>query len=187
MGYEITEVGRDYCVIQSFSAEQEENITISIRKCFFLVKEMQELIQEEMTYKKGEKEDKIRALNENVRKLTNYAIRITSKTVHDNNIIQYNMLIFTNLHLYSMKLTYMYQQLQREKKVSTSTHDMFNDLFSLFEVFYDAYYKQQLPFVHQFLQRKEKMVKELDALIDKGNGKILLQISMAIPFLHHSI
>lgn len=187
IGYEITDVEKDYCVIQSFSAEQEDNIAISIRKCFFLIREMQELIQEEMTYKKGDNDHKIKALNENVRKLTNYAIRTTSKTVHDNNIIQYNALLFSNLYLYSIKLTYIYQQIGKEKRIMPNTREIMNNLCSLFDIFYDTYYKQQLSLAHQFLQHKEKLVKELDTFIDKGNGKILLQISMAMRCLHDSI
>lgn len=187
IGYEITDIGKDYCVIQSFSAQEEENIAISIRKCFFLIKEMQELIEEEMKYQKGENENKIKVLNENVRKLTNYAIRTTSKTVHDNNVIQYNALIFSNLYLYSIKLMYLCQHIKKEKKILPSTREMTNHLFSLFEMFYETYYKLQLPLAHQFLQHKEKLVKELDLSIDKGNGKILLQISMAMRCLHDSI
>ncbi len=187
IGYEITEVGKDYCIIQSFSAEQEENIAVSIRKCFFLIKEMQEVIQEEIEYKKGEARDRIKALNENVRKLTNYAIRTTSKTIHDNNIVQYNTLIFSNLYLYSIKLTYIYQKVGEDKRIGINTREIMNNLFALFDLFYEMYYNQQLPSAHQFLQRKEQLVKKIDAAVDKGNGKILLQISMALRCLHDSI
>ncbi len=184
IGYEITDVGRDYCIIQSFSAEQEDNIAVSIRKCFFLIKEMQQLLEQEGDV---QNHDAISMLHENIHKLTNYAIRTTAKTIHDNTIIQYNTLIFTNVHLYSRKLKYIHQQLRKEKRIFPSTRALLQDLFSLFELFYDAYYKQQLPLVHQFLRHKEQLAAKIDKAIDKGNGQILLQVSMALRNVHDSI
>ena len=187
VGYEVTDVGKAYCLIQSFSSEEEQNIGISIRKCFFLVKDMHRILLEDIKNKSREQEDKINALNDNVRKLTNYAIRTTSKRIKDNNLIQYHSFIFSNLSLYSIKLTYIYQHCLDEKKINPTTLKLLQELFHLFECMYEAYYRKELPYLQKALEIKEQMVKELDKNIDERNGKIMLQISMAMRCVHDSI
>ena len=187
IGYEVTDVGKGYCLIQSFSSEEEENIAVSVRKCFFLVKDMQSIILEDLKNKRWDQKDKINALNDNVRKLSNYAIRTTSKMIKDKDITSYHLLIFSNLYLYSIKLTYIYQYCLQEKRINRPTLKLVQELFQLFECMYEAYYRKELRYIHQALEIKEQLVKDLDKNIDDGNGKILLPISMAMRCVHDSI
>lgn len=187
LGYEVTEVKDKICLIKSFTAEQEENIPISIRKCFFLIKEMGEMIQRDISQRKFSNYAQIDSLHQNVRRLTNYAIRTGSKTIKDTIKIQQNAVLFVNLFLFSIKLKYIYYHASREKKISNSTVKLIEKLLHLFAVFYDAYYLKDLGLINEIINLKVELVDELNTMIDKGNGKIILQVSMALRCIHDSV
>jgi len=187
IGYEVTDVTKNHCIIKSFSSAEGENIEISIRKCFFLIRDMNQIILEDIQSRKFTHQEKIGALNANVRKLTNYAIRTSTKTIKDAVEVQYNSKIFSNLYLFSIKLSYIYSYLRGAKRTSPSTKQILDKLFELFEIFYDSYYKKNLDTAHKFLLRKNAFVKNLDQNITKGDGKVLLQAGMAMRCLHDSI
>lgn len=186
IGYEVTDVGKDNCLIKSFSSEDEGNIKVSIRKCFFLVKEINNIILDDIKTNKFKNKQKITTLDNNIRKLTNYAIRTSVKTIKNPNHIQYNINLFSNLFLFAIKLNYIYLHLMKEKNILPSTKKMLEHLFTMFSLFYDTYYKKSLDKAHETLDKKDLLVKEIDQNIDKGNGKIVLQISMAMRCLHDS-
>ena len=130
---------------------------------------------------------RIKALHENVRKLTNYAIRTGTKVIKNNNLLQYNALIFSHLYLFSTKLIHLYNHAKQEKKILPSTIKALERLFMLFTLFYDVYYKKTLEKIQDILSIKEKLEEDLNQIIDKGNGRLLLQISMAMRCIHDSI
>lgn len=187
IGYEVTEVKNNSCLIKSFTAEQPENIPISVRKCFFLIKEMGELLQKDIAQKKFSNYAQTDSLHQNVRRLTNYAIRVVVKNSRDATLIQQNTIIFTELFLFSIKLKYIYYHAAREKKIQPTTQKILDHLLQLFAVFYDAYYLKKIELIEQMLLLKTELVRELDLAIDKGNGKILLQVSMALRCIHDSV
>ncbi|MFH1440220.1 MAG: AbrB/MazE/SpoVT family DNA-binding domain-containing protein [Candidatus Woesearchaeota archaeon] len=187
IGYEVTDITKDYCVIRSFSSESEENIDITIRKCFFMIKEMYRIILEDINKNKFNSYDELVSLNNNVRKLANYAIRITIKTVKDSNIIQYNTNIFTKLYLFTLRTRTMYKNLSKEKKINHQTVGLIHELSDMFNIFYDAYYKKDIGLVKKLLSYRESMGTKIDKVIDCGNGKVILQLFVAMRCIHDSI
>lgn len=187
IGYEITDAGKDYCIIKCFSSADAENIDVSIRKCFLLVKEMNQIILSDIKAEKFPNKKKIESLNVNIRKLTNYAVRTTIKTMKNVNAALYNIKIFTNLYLFSIKLNYIYAYLEKEKKLLPSTINLLEQLFDMHNLFYEAYYKKNLDLIHELMLSKDKLVKYLDNYADKGNGKSILQISMSMRCIHDSV
>ena len=57
---------------------------------------------------------------------------------------------------------------------------MFND-------FYDAYYNSDLKKINRISETKADLVKKLDRLVEKNDGKILLQVSMALRCIQDSL
>ncbi|MBT4539916.1 AbrB/MazE/SpoVT family DNA-binding domain-containing protein [Candidatus Woesearchaeota archaeon] len=187
IGYEVTDVGNNYCTISSFSLEDEEKIETVIRKCFFLIKDIQTTIQEDIKLKKFRNLDNIKSMNKNIRRLINYAIRTTIKTTKNPNEIQYNSIIFSNIYLFSIKLVYIYVFLEKEKTITKNTSNILDNLFMMFNKFYDAYYKKDFKIINDVLELKKKITNELNNSVEKTNGKIILQASMAMRCVHDPI
>ena len=173
IGYEVIEVGENHCTIGSFSQEEQDKIAVTIRKCFFMIKDIQTILLNDLNSKKFSNLNDITSMNENIRRLTNYSIRTTIKTTKDPNEIQYNSMIFSNIYLYSTKLAYIYLFLKKEKEVTDKTEKILNDLFMMFIRFYDAYYKKDLKIVHEVLQLKKRLSDELNNSIEKKTIKFL--------------
>jgi len=153
IGYEVTDLGKDYCVIRSFSSDDINNIDVSIKKCFFLIRDVQETILKDIKGRKFPNEEQISSANENIKKLSNYAIRTSIKKIKAVYKNENNLVIFTNLYLYTNKLVYIYQHLNTNnkinKKISKDTVSAIQTLFGMFNDFYDAYYNSDLKKINR--------------------------------------
>jgi phosphate uptake regulator len=187
LGYEVTEIKDKYCIIGSFGSDEEEKLEITVRKCFYLIKECFNLLFEDLGKNKFESSDKIKSFIENTRKFINFSIRVSVKTVKDPKMLQHNSLIFSNLHLFAIKLGYIYTYLSEETAIPQSTKDILIQLQEMFNQFYDVYYKKELKSINKILKIKSVLVENIDKEINKKNGKVLLQVAMAMRCVHDSL
>ena len=178
MGYEITSVDKRLCTITNYSVAEESQIDQLIRKNFFIVKEIQNTILNDIDNKKFENLTEISMMLHNVQKLCNYAIRVSIKTIKNNNIIQYNRNIFTQLYLYTRKLLYIYLNVKNER-VKPRTTFLLKELFELFNEYHKAYLVRDIDKIYNLGILENKLKSNLSKYADKGNGRILQQISMA--------
>ena len=180
IGYEVTDIGKNFCIIKSFESESEEKIPISIRKCFFLTRQMHEVIIEDIKNKKFLNYKKIRAIHLNIRRLVNYSIRSSIKQVKNPNLIHYYTTVHYNLHLYTKRLESIYKAFTEEKKKLADTEKYIKQLFALLETFYEIYYKKEHKLFQRLLHQYDNLRKNLEENVEKGNGKVLLHIGLAM-------
>jgi predicted ATP-grasp superfamily ATP-dependent carboligase len=96
-------------------------------------------------------------------------------------------MIFSNVYLFSTKLAYIYQFAKEEKNVTENTKTLLNTLFSMFEKFSEVYYTKDLKKVNEILQMKVELTDKINNSIEKKDGKIILQATMALRCIHDSI
>ena len=90
------------------------------------------------------------------------------------------------MHLFANKLVYIYKLLEKEK-IKPKTIELLEDLFKMYELFYETYYKKDLHSINKLAKLKKEVVKSCDLQVDKGNGRIILQVSMAMRCIEDSI
>ncbi len=180
IGYEVVDVGKNFCTIKSFESASEEKIPVSIRKCFFLARQMQEILLESIKKKKFEDYQRIRAIHLNIRRLVNYTIRSSIKQVKEPNLIHYYTTVHYNLHLYTKRLESIYKAFSERKIKLANTEKYIKQLFLMFETFYETYYKKEQKLFEKLLNQYDILRKNLEDNVEKGNGKVLLHISLAM-------
>lgn len=187
IGFEMIETSKNTITLKSFSAGTEEEIHSTIKKSFFQLKEALNIIQEDMDENNYINFPTIKQIQTDVKKLTNYAIRTTIKVVDDKNKIHSNCIVFRSLNIFGNKLMYVYEHLQKEKKIYPHTKKLVQELAEYLDMYYQIYYTKKINLLEPIQKLKERMVQETDAAIDSKNGKVLLQIMMAMRLLFDSL
>ncbi len=187
VGYEITLVEKKKCTIQSFTAEDQDNVDITARKCFLLVKEMNSILINDIKQRKYTHATNILSLTNNTRKLANYSIRVNTKTSKNVSQLLYQSTIFTKLYLFALRINSVYILLGKTKKTNPHIIELINHLNNMFDIYYQAYFSKELSSIKELLDTKDVITLKLEKSIDNDNGKIFLHIHSAMRCIHDSV
>lgn len=159
LGFEVTKVEKDFCIIENLSEPREETDEILLRRVFLLIEESYDLVIQDITSKKpAHKED----IERNTRRITQYDNFYRRNLVRKNlgygkhfflwEIYSFILLIQHNIfHLYDKS---KYYSLNKEEL------DYMKSIKSDFQRIHSAFYKKDL-------KELDKLQSESNALFNK--------------------
>ena len=154
LGFELTEKGEDYCVLENISEPTEQKYELLLKRSFLLIKDTIELIINDFGKYESSKENHSLMIQQE--KFVLFCRRILNREKYIKNaLVEWELL--THLMHIEHALYYMYEY-AINKKVKKD-FDIIRTLINLrdqFDLVYNAYYKKDLKFIHyNFNARKE--------------------------------
>ncbi|MFH1500763.1 MAG: hypothetical protein ABIE22_02350 [archaeon] len=171
LGFEITEIKKDYCKIENISEPSEGKYETILRKVFLLITETQDAIQEEFSKSKYDPKE-IQELRNHSDKFILFCRRLLVKEKHEANItLEWELLTFL-MHI-QHAYYYLYKYAADNKiKIDKKTISYLDELKNYFEFYSDAYFNKNIKAIHKINNLKEKyQFGSCLASIEKSKGK----------------
>ena len=172
LGFEITERDSKKCKIENISEPTEQKYDVLLRRIFLIVKETENIIKRDFTNNKFQSMKEIEEFRTQQDKYILFCKRMLTKEVYERNpAIDWELLTFL-MHI-EHAYYYLYKFASENKiKIDKEIIKLLNNLHEYFELYYNAYYKKDMQYIHKINKLKmEFHFGKCLKLIEKSKGK----------------
>ncbi len=154
LGFEVTERDRKQCIISNISEPTEEKYEVMLRRVFLIIKETQDVVLGDFSRGKFGSKQEIETMRKQQDKFVLFCRRILMREKAQKSMLEWELLTFLMHihHAYYYLYMYAYQNKVRENPKIT---ELLKSLEDYFQLFYDAYYKKDISYIHK-IQRQKK-------------------------------
>ena len=170
LGFELTEPGKDKCVVENITEPEGEKYQALLRRAFLIIKEAQRITLESAESREFRSIDEISALKDDHDRLVLFCRRTIAKegTSLRHPVLEWELLTFLMHIMHAYKYLYSYAGKNRPR-ITARTIGLLKELEASFQLLYNAYYERDMAAIHR-LNRKEYLEKCYSAL-EKSSGK----------------
>jgi len=172
LGFEMTEQSTNKCTIENISEPSEEKFDALLRRIFFIIKETQDIITKDFAENNFSHLKEVEYQNQQLDKYVLFCRRIVVKDKYEKNpLIMWELLTFL-MHIQHAHY-YLYKYASENKiKPDKNISKILLSLKEYFELYYDAYFKKDIAYVHElnFLKKKYQF-GECIKYIESSSGK----------------
>jgi phosphate uptake regulator len=156
LGFEITKKDKNSCTVENISEPTDQKFDTILRRIMLLVNEMHDLIYEDAKNKKYTHKKEIEDLINMQNKFSLFCKKILLKHASTTiNILQWELLTFL-LHIgHAYKYLYKYS-CENNVKYSKESLRLLSELNPYFNLFYNAYYKKDMSYIHKLSELTAK-------------------------------
>jgi|FLOH01.1.fsa_nt_gi phosphate uptake regulator len=156
LGFELIERDEKNCILENISEPTEEKYGALLRRCFLIIKETFNLIEKDLETNEFKRLKEIEDFMKQQEKYILFCRRITMKEKYEQDpIINWELLTFI-MHI-EHTLYYLYKYASTAKIVKEKdTIEIFKSLKQYFELYYEAFFKKDINYVHQIHALKDE-------------------------------
>jgi phosphate uptake regulator len=156
LGFEMTEQSANKCIIENISEPSEEKFDSLLRRIFLIIKETQDIIIKDFDENKFLHLREVEYQNHQLDKYALFCRRIVVKEKYEKNpLIMWELLTFL-VHIQHAH-QYLYKYASENKiKQDKNIVKILSDLRSYFELYYNAYFKKDISYIHEINNLKKK-------------------------------
>jgi len=172
LGFEMTEQSSNKCTIENISEPSEEKFDALLRRIFLIIKETQNIIIKDFSENKFPNLKEIQYQNQQLDKYVLFCRRIVVKDKYEKNpLIMWELLTFL-MHIQHAHY-YLYKYAAENKiKPDKNIIKILSGLKEYFELYYDAYFKKDMIYVHELNNLKKKyQFGECIKYLESSSGK----------------
>lgn len=172
LGFEITTINSNSCVIENISEPTEGKYEIILRKVFLIITETQEEILESFINNDFTNFKEIEEMRNNLDKFLLFCRRLLTKEKYEKDLkLEWEFLTFL-MHIDHAYYYFYKYCTQNEIKPEKEMINLLKNLKEYFSLFKDAYYNKDLKSIHKINNQKDRFQfgKCID-LIEKSKGK----------------
>ena len=172
LGFEITESGKDYLVLESVTEPSEEKQEVLLRRMFLLIKESLDLLNKDFQAGKFQNLSAIQHLTQKVVQYNNFCKRNISKKKFTEERITFYWTVYTDLLLIQRSLLHLYEQLsQKQFRISKNAMSIFNSVSSSLNALYESFYKKDVELLRQANEGSQSVLnKQILPALQKSSG-----------------
>jgi phosphate uptake regulator len=172
LGFELTEQTKETCIIENISEPTEEKFEAILRRIFLIIKETEEIIIKDFEENKFTHLQEVEEHNHQSDKYVLFCRRIVIKEKYDlNPMIIWELLTFLTHIQHTHYYLYKYaseNKIRQDKNITKMLHG----LKEYFELYYDAYFKKDITYVHEINNLKKKyQFGECIKYLESSSGK----------------
>ncbi|MBT4387418.1 hypothetical protein HOC99_02580 [Candidatus Woesearchaeota archaeon] len=173
LGFEITSQNKSSCTIENIAEPNKEKYNILFRKTFLIVKEIQNIILDDIEKNKYNNLLTISNLKDQQDKFVFYCKRTMIIQSHSKTLFEWELL--KNIMLISHSYYYLYEYLSKNKFENDKNFILhFKELINYFELFYEAYFNKKINNIDQINKLKDELhQKKTIELMNKGKNIVL--------------
>jgi len=150
LGFEITESGKDFLVLESVTEPSEEKQEVLLRRMFLLIKESLDLFSKDFQVGKFQNLSTIHHLTQKVVQYDNFCRRNISRKKFTEEKVNFYWSVYSHLLLIQRSLLHLYEQLsQKQFRISKNAMSIFNSVSSSLNALYEAVYKKDVELLRQ--------------------------------------
>ncbi len=181
-GLELVDSGANYEIAQVISEENQQQLDTLTRRTFLLIKQMLELLLEDISLSKYENREQINQMRINLTRITDFCKRALRKFKKHEENTTFIYLIIWSLEKISNEIYYLYNVLaeNKPKTVSKDAAEFAANVKELFSRYYDSFYAKDIKMLEEVSMQKDK-------LLFQDLQKMLLKSIKTDSFiLHHT-
>lgn len=155
LGFELTEQEQNSCTIENISEPTEEKFEALLRRIFLIIKETQNMIIKDYEDNELIHLAEMEEQNHQLDKYVLFCRRIVIKEKYETNpVTMWELLTFLT-HIQHAHY-YLYKYASESKKPDKNIIKPLNSLKAYFDLYYDAYFKKDISYIHRINNLKNK-------------------------------
>jgi phosphate uptake regulator len=149
LGFEVTSKTKSSCTIENISEPTEEKYEVLLRRCFLMVKEMQQIIKEDANKSNFSRLKEAEELMKGQDRFVYFCRRVLFKERYVKSpMIQWELLTFIMHFQHTYYYLYTYAS-KNHAKPNKDVKDLLKNLEDYFNLFYEAYFKRDIDKVYR--------------------------------------
>jgi phosphate uptake regulator len=160
LGFEISGKDGDSIILENVAVPDEEKQEVLLRRIFFILEEMFEIVRKDLVNKKYESYKSLLELKRKIGQYDNFSRRNISKKKFYQESSSFYWMLYNNLYLISHNLIHLYDVLRLGKKYSIS-----ENLLIIFEETKEFYFKMHEGFFKDDLNTLKRINTKMNKFL----------------------
>ncbi|MFA6887934.1 MAG: hypothetical protein WC254_00375 [Candidatus Woesearchaeota archaeon] len=175
LGFEVTEKGKNYCVLENVTEPTNEKFSVLLRRIFLQLKETYSLVFDDIVHNTRNHNDEIQVLRISFDKHIFFCRRCISKkmNIEENSILHWELLTLL-MHSHH-GFYYLYQYYYQKKIIAhVETKALLKSLGSYLDIPYNSYFEKSVLTLDSMQDEYRRLQNQVFLLLEKHRDPVLL-------------